>query len=544
VRFNRMLSKIFIVMGLAITSASAVASGQAGVFIRLKDDQSVVLRFSGSPTADLFTRELDESFQGVLEQNFVSTTSAGFPAGFVNASLPGFPWAGTMWTRDGGTFMRELVMRGYYQHASLLAECLMALVKKNDQGFFTFPRYFKGYQAEPGPPTELDGTASIVIAMGLLWERLPDGNPTKNHIRDFLFQDASPLNYFKFELKAHPLIAGSGEFGCGGGHIKELCDNVVQNDLVMLALLATAEMAQESGNEALAQGYRRLAERIRSGMDKYLVNKDGSWIWCVDPITMKPDPAILNSPANRGTGSLNGVAAMYADVLGLTPLSSSWPGVEHSERTFEQLYNTPLRKKEFDHYGIWTQSDVVGGGLLASPSYGQGYAIQTMLLFDKLEMAEKALGWLADATYDPVPEYKLHRASLYYFYERMYSPDAVGKVPLEEGCGALNLVNVSEPLKVSRLMLGVDDSSLQYVRLIPRIPGSWKGVEARNWPIRTRRGIVRADIQFERKGTGGELTLSLMSGQTIDEFRVRMPAKNGYVWREQKNVRVAHFITQ
>jgi hypothetical protein len=111
---------------------------------RIETDQPVSLRFSGSPDAELFTRELDASFQGVLEKNFVSVAGNGFPAGFVNASLPGFPWAGTMWTRDGGTFMRELVMHGYLRHASLLAECLIHLVEKNLNGFYSFPEYFKG----------------------------------------------------------------------------------------------------------------------------------------------------------------------------------------------------------------------------------------------------------------------------------------------------------------------------------------------------------------------------------------------------------------
>jgi hypothetical protein len=241
---------------------------------------------------------------------------------------------------------------------------------------------------------------------------------------------------------------------------------------------------------------------------------------------------------------MNGVASMCADVLGLQPLASHWNGVALGEKTFQQLYNTPLRKMEFERYGIWTQFDLRGGGLLTSPSYGQGYAIQTMLLFDELAMAEKALSWLANATYSPIPEYKLHRASRYYFYERMYSPDAVGKVALEEGCGALNLVNVSEPLKVSRLMLGVDDSSLETVRMIPRIPDGWKGVEAHNWPIRSRSGVIRADILFERKGAGGEFTMKLAPGEEVDDLEVRMPSKDGYVWRRKKHIRFAHFETR
>jgi hypothetical protein len=260
---------------------------------------------------------------------------------------------------------------------------------------------------------------------------------------------------------------------------------------------------------------------------------------------MKPNPHILNSPGNKGIGSINGVASMYADVLGLQPLQSSWtPEIEHSEKTFQQLYSTPLRKSEFDRYGIWTQFDLLAGGYLSSPSYGQGYAIQTMLLLDNLTMAGKALSWLVNATYRPVPEYKLHRDSPYYFYERTYSPDAVGKIQLAEGCGALNLVNVSEPLKISRLMLGVDDHSLREVDVLPRIPPGWAGVEARNWPIRTRTGTVRANILYHRANSGAEFTLTVFPGEQISDLKVRMPARSGFVWREERNTASVHFVTQ
>jgi hypothetical protein len=524
--------------------AFACPSGSVGAsspIIQIETDQPVSLQFFGSPDAELFTRELDTSFQGVLEKNFVSVAGNDFPAGFVNASLPGFPWAGTMWTRDGGTFMRELVMRGYLGRASLLAECLMHLVEKNSNGFYSFPEYFKGSQ--PGSGAEMDGTTSIVIGMVSLWERLPDGDITKTDIQQFLFQDASPINSIEFELKTKPLVAGSGEFGCGLG-VAGLCYNVAQNNLVRLALLAAARMAGEAGDYTRAEKYRHLAERVGDAMEKYLVDKDGGWIWCIDEKTMRPDLGVLNAQGNKGIGSINGVASMYADVLGLQPLRSSWKaGAEHSEKTFQRLYNTPLRKREFDHYGIWTQFDLLAGGLLSSPSYGQGYAIQTMLLFDNLTMAGKALSWLANATYRPVPEYKLHRDSPYFFYERTYSPDAVGKIPLAEGCGALNLVNVSEPLKVSRLILGVDDSSPQSILVLPRLPDSWTGMKAHNWPILTMTGIVRADISFEKKGAGGDFTIRLASGQ-LNDLKIRLPSKNGYVWREQKHVGYAHFVTQ
>ena len=256
---------VLLLFGIAspLRPARAQASGTS---IRIQDDSPVWLRFYGSKTAELFSREVDASFRGVLQENFYSQARDGFPAGFISASAPGMPWAGTMWTRDAGT----------------------------------------------------------------------------------------------------------GEFGCGM-RIPGECYNVVQNNLIALALQAVARMADRIGQPAAAQEDRLLAQKIRAAMDKYLVARDGAWTWVADTSTMRPDPAVLNSPVNLGTGSLNGVAAMYAGVRGFLPLDSSWKGIQHSEQTFTDLYQTPLRKKEFDRYGIWSQTDRLAKGLGTSPSYGQGY---------------------------------------------------------------------------------------------------------------------------------------------------------------------------
>jgi hypothetical protein len=535
------VSRSALLLFSTIISASVLAGSQTTISpIDFEVDAPASIRFFGSSTADLFTREIDESFRGVLQKNFVEKASNGFPAGFVNASPAGQPWAGTMWTRDSGTYLRELAMRGYYAHASLLAECLMNQVEKNEAGFYSFPRFFRGSKAASG--TEVDGTASIIIGMVLLWERLPGGNPTRDHIRAFLFQDGSPISYFTYLLQSEPLVAGTGEFGCGM-KIQGECYNVVQNDLVMLALLSASNMAAQVGSEDIAGTYRALATKLWEGMKKYLVDQDGSWIWCIDVKTLKPNPSVLNAKVNRGFGGINGLGSMYADVLGFQPLASTWKDADHNEKTLNRLYQTPSRKLQFDRYGIWTQFDALAAGLLSSPSYGQGYAIQAMLLDDKMAMADKALSFLVNATYRPIPEYKLARDSPYYFYERLYSSDAVGQVPLEVGCGALNLVNVTEPLKISRILLGVDDSSLRQVTIVPRIPSGWQGVEAHNWPIRTSHGVVRADLVFEKKGNGYELALTLAKGEVIDDLKVRIPSANGFVWREQKHASSVRFRT-
>jgi hypothetical protein len=76
------------------------SSAQTPVAAAPSNDRVASLSFSGPYGADLFTKEIEASFQRVLEKDFVSVPANGEPAGFVNASPAEQPWNGTMWTRD------------------------------------------------------------------------------------------------------------------------------------------------------------------------------------------------------------------------------------------------------------------------------------------------------------------------------------------------------------------------------------------------------------------------------------------------------------
>jgi hypothetical protein len=107
---------------------------------------------------------------------------------------------------------------------------------------------------------------------------------------------------------------------------------------------------------------------------------------------------------------------------------------------------------------------------------------------------------------------------------------------LEQGCGALNLVNVTEPLKVARLILGVDDYSSNQVKIIPRVPPSWTGYEATNWPILTSKGIVRADIRYEKQTAKILFSLKVKQGQQIPDLAIRFVTAKGREWKSHHDV--------
>ena len=539
------MHRVCIAVACATVLACAVGADTASRDVTTGDvanDWPGAIRFWGTRAAELYAREIAESYKAVLARNYISKPGGDFPPGFVHASPVPQGWSGTFWTRDGGTFLRELAQWGYYNHARLTARYLMDYIEPNAEGFYSYPEYFSG--AKRGSGTELDGTTSIIIGMVLLWQRLPGDDPLRARIYRFLHDERSPVRYVRKQTQAGPLVAGSGEFG-GGCTIPGMFYNVTANNLAIYALLAAADMEAEAGDADTEKQLRGDAWRLRKGIEKYLVAEDGSWIWCIDPATLKPSPDVINHVINKGFGGLNGPACMYSDALGFDPVRADWWGAKPSLATFDRLLAVPQRRQQFDKWGIWIQFDEFRGGCSSGPAYGDGYAIQTMLLYDKLDLADKCIGWVANSTYSPIPEYKVTtQQSRYHFYEQTYTPDAVGRTGIGEGCGALNLVSVTEELKVARLVLGVDDTSAEVVRIIPRLPSSWKGVEATNWPIRTSKGIVRADIRFEKKGDTAAFRINVTSGGPIPKLEVRMPSGKAYSWRNLANVREAELSSQ
>lgn len=490
------------------------------------------LSFWGSPTAGLFTLELSASFQGVLERNMVNDPADPM-VGFVSASIDGRPWTDTMWTRDAGVFLRELVLWGDLGHARLVAARLMALVRENDQGFTTFPTYFK--RGIPGSGSEMDGTCAILIGLVLLWERLEQADPLRAQIEDFIDRPSSPVNYILRRLEQYPLIPGSGEFG-GGCGIEGEFYNVVQNGLVRYALLAVRRMGRDPAR------LDRAAEQITANMLRYLRGPDGSWLWALEVATLRPNPLVLDDIFNKGFGGLNGVLSMWADVSGLAPLDSAWTGIAPCLRTFQSLLAVPKRRAMFARYGIWTQFDDLWGGFFTSPSYGHCYAAQAMLLMDELEMAGRAVDFLAEMTYRPLPGNRVERDSPYFFYERCYLPELLEAWPtltapgngmpgwiangyqgdhFDQGCGALNLVNVAEPLKTARLILGLDDSDPAHLRWVPRLPPAWQGMQATAWPVLTPHGLVRAALRCERTPGGLDCAITGADGKPLEGVVIR-----------------------
>ena len=220
---------------------------------------------------------------------------------------------------------------------------------------------------------------------------------------------------------------------------------------------------------------------------------------------------------------------MFADVFGLLPSEQDESWVHTSERTFMNLLARPARLRQFAAYGFWAQWDRMLGGFISS-AYGWGYAIPCMMLLDLPDMYTAAINWLARTTYELVPQQVVHRDSDYWFYEGYWSPDAVGKSDMPEGCGALNLVNAMEPLKIARMILGMDDHDRTCTRLVPRLPRGWTGATAENVPVLVASGTIPARIEISADQEGTVERVNIRCDETLTQLEVRLGTAQNPHW--------------
>lgn len=488
------------------------------------------IEFKGCQEADWFSLAVEQSIQAVLQKNYSPEAASG-EAGFITASVDGRPWSDTMWSRDAGTFVRELVYFGAMDEAKNIVQALFNAVELNDHGYFTFPEYV--YRGEKKSGKEMDGTMAILMAAIALLERLPPDDAFAALIRDFIVSDRSPIRYILQTLASKPFIEGSGEFG-PGCYLEGSSYNVVQNALVVLGLEMVSARLRDAGNSSIAAlkaNCLATSTALKRKMYDSFINDEGGWHWCLNPVDGLPDYDVMNEPINRGTTLINGVFSYSSDVYGFLPGSWDKQWLVTSVQTFWKLLLKPKRFEQFFKHGIWTQFDeFFYDGYGTSPSYGHGYALQIMLLLDRPELYTRAVNWLARATVEP--GYAPDRASRYWFLERYYSPDVHGRPDLEEGCGALNLVNVSEPLKAARLMAGLDDSCIEdvIVRLLPRLPFQWTSLSVRDMPVRTRDGHTRISFVAEGDGLGGIKRVYGEARDALPAMRIRLSSPDRHRW--------------
>lgn len=461
------------------------------------------VHFGGSVFAQILANAFSYNVQDVVDKidhdGFYHTSTKGAvswgPRGFGTFRANDGMYYGASWSRDLGRSLEELSELGYTDQPRACADYCLRMARLWEQNPAlkldgqSIPPHWSRVINKPQAfnSFENDGQGLITLFLYKLWQRLPDRDAwLRSRWTDI--QSAGDWIEWQFD---HPQISQAsdgvlhttGESAHGNGY------SVYPDCLCMNALDELAQMADSIGKTDVARRWRHRAGEMRSAIaHRYMVTdpKYGR-TWTLESAGWPNQSTVL------------GPLMLLADVNGFSPADDDPDWRPVSEATYQRLIDT---YRPFGFYG-------------PAMGYGQGFVTQSALLLDRMHDATQMLNWTAKEIYDP----------------------KFGSFIVPEGCqidptgefwyraGDLgNGVQEAEIIKVMRLIIGIDDTHPDRLRIFPRMPLGWNKISVEKFPALIENGDHRniVWINYELDRTGNQMKLSITSDKPLESIAVRL----------------------
>lgn len=388
------------------------------------------------------------------------------------------------WSRDLGRTAIELIQAGNIEHIPQFIERIHGYLYDDKNTFYpaTWKRVCNNREVGEGLDylcklKENDGHASMMLAV---YHAYLCGAISGDYIRAHTDYFADAVGWYRWQVD-HPeqsnfcgVLASESEASIQDCSLPDLFSNVIS----IYALLAYAELAKSSGLDKLEKESRTLAELLCSGIDK---------VFLAD--TEPFGKVYHDCTYDCWTYDYKRFAGLF--------LCSDLFGYELSalpQEIRERLENSYWEQKSrFFHPQSGRQM-----------GYGQGYLTQTALMLDEVEDYTACMQACAEFCYHG-------------YDENYIVPEGVICHP-EGGFwfrnGDLgNAVQQAEIVKCVRLLLGIDTLSAELgLRLIPRLPEDFTGLQVKRYPLRLRvkEKLCESlcDYSYRREGHGYALSFS------------------------------------
>lgn len=398
------------------------------------------------------------------------------------------------WSRDLGRSLQELTELGYLDKATHTADYSLRSARLWENPALKYhgkllPPHWSRVINRPDPsgPFENDGHALISLSLYKLWQRLPDRDAwLHSHWTDVKAAgDWIPWQFDHPDLSgaANGVLYTTGESAGGKGY------SVYPDFACMTALQALAQMADSIGETQSAELWRDRAEKMRKAIPaRYLINdpKYGQ-VWTLESAGW----------ANKDT--VLGPLILLADTKGFASEDDDPALRPANGAAFQRLIDS------YRPLGFY------GEGM----GYGQGFVTQAALLLDRMSDVTPMLDWAAKEIYDP-------RFGSFLVPEGVVI-DPTGKYWYRTG-DLGNGVQEAEIIKALRIVIGVDDTQPQRLRVFPRMPYGWNRIAVDKYPVlfEKARKTDTALMHYTLERTANRMNLNISSDKTLGAVTVRV----------------------
>ena len=489
--------------------------GGGDASIHSENDSS--LSFSGTREAKIFTKQVATS-KFLLKHYSVDANGKAY------SSLPGGRYDGVN-LRDWGLLTSELAAWGCLDQAS-------ALVKK-------LPLVLGSVDISPASKGFTVGNALIVNSVYNTWKKLGKSRAFLDPI--WLSCVHLPLTELRKEVETNPLRLANcgGEFGAGDPENPAV--TLPMYFAVQAALASGVAMAKESGYTENADNWKLTSDRLEIGFRRNLISSENQ----IKLVSQDIFPESWGIEEQQGIMALlpknTWVYGRYLDtksvfyndrvrvfdtpyLLSGIPFWSDYNGFLLSKDTDQQL------KASFDYIlgfsplfrkGIWSKLYMVD----YNKSVLQLWTVMSAFLLDSIPIATNMLVNYVRFSFDefvPIPKFSDIEISPYTFEEKLNASEH------GENKGAtfddLNILTGVTGLKTARLIAGIDDYDSSVLRLFPRLPEGWSGVNAKNWLVShasTESRTSKIEYSYEKVSTGRYI-MTVESTDKLSELTVRI----------------------
>ena len=446
------------------------------------DLRSLPIAFGGDELAEGLTRVVDNTWFWLRELHHE-------PTGFLDASIPHGKWFNQFWPIDIAFALREWVRYGHQEEAEHIA-------------LLTASHGWQGHESNRSGGW--DNTAgNMIVQLFAEILRRSDHDPAlvdelwpvlEVHAKETLAAaEASPFD---------GLIRGTN-WENAGNHGNGPCYALSTTLGAADSLRVIAETAERLGKDAPTAEWRACADRLRKAVIDRLVFKEdhnsptgyvypaGTWAY-----GLKPDGSVEDQP----------LCAYFWAGAGITDVD----GLFSNDRELLDIYGRTLEAAaplyERGHKGA------VSG---YSTSYdGPEVSLVTAAVSDRIDLFEPLLRAMAEAT-----DFKHDKGALLGELSRW----AQGGPEWED----TNLVCAGSFLWPFRIMAGVDDllTDDRQLRLVPRLPWSWKSAVVNDWSVRCRDESgkeVWAKLSYQLQRDAKHVRMTLTTDRAIVAVPIRL----------------------
>lgn len=402
---------------------------------------------------------------------------------------------GDAWSRDLGRTMQELTELGFLDKTTPTADFAFRSARtwlQNSSLSYmgvSLPPHWNRVINHPdfAQPFENDGHGLISLFIYKLWQRVPDRDAWLHaHWPDV----KAAGGWIPWQLD-HSDITGAkdgvlfttGESAAGKGY------SVYPDFACMQALFALSKMADSIGETQTASLWRGRAEKMREAMLAHYAVNDRKYgrVWTLDYAGWPNKSTVL------------GPEIFLADFNGFLPEDDDAAWRPINEAAYQRLIDTyhPL-----GFYG-WAMG------------YGQGFVTQAALLLDRMKDLTPMLNWTAREVYDP----EIHS----FIVPEGAQIDPSGRFLFRTGDQG-NGVQEAEIVKTFRILIGIDDTQPDRLRIVPRVPYGWSEIAIDKYPALVERNgkVETAYVRYDLRRTGGRMNFVVSADRPLGPVDIRL----------------------